>query len=206
MDGFIGEIRAFSFSFVPQDWLLCDGRSYSGASGSDYFLLFNVIYTKFGGNYQASTFNVPDLQGRAGIGAGWLPGGNPYYLAQTGGYTDVALQSYQVPPHSHTAYGMVTTDIASAPLKEVSVPTSSCYPSNVYEVPPPTTKRMGLFYNPVLQSAALNSNTLSVFTGSNGLHNNMQPYLTTLYCICYRGYWPYRPDQSEKPADPHLKK
>ncbi|MET0393949.1 MAG: tail fiber protein [Chitinophagaceae bacterium] len=203
MDGFIGEIRAFSFPFVPRGWLLCDGRGYSYSSNSDYFYLFNVIQAKYGINYQDGTFNVPNLQGRVAVGAGAIPGGGGYYLAQNGGYTDVALQIYEMPPHSHTAYGMVTSDTSSAPLKEVSKPDSSCYPSNVFEVPPYTTKRMGLAYNAALQpAAALNSNTVSVFQGGNGLHNNMQPYLTMLYCICYDGQWPPRPGQPEKPEKP----
>lgn len=205
MDAFIGEIRAFSFGFVPRGWLLCDGRSYSIDSGSDYFALFQVILLKFGGSTQTLTFNVPNLQGRVAVGAGSIPGGQSYFLAQTGGYTDVALQSYQVPPHSHTAYGMVTTNTASAPQKEVSVPNSSCYPSNIYEVPPPTVKRQGYLYNSTPVPLALNSNTISIFQGGNGLHNNMQPYLTTVYCICFDGEWPPRPGQPEKPVNPFLK-
>lgn len=201
MDGFVGEIRAFPFPFVPQFWLLCDGKLYN-ARNSDFYKLYLVINTRFGGDNQDETFNVPDLQGRVPIGAGQIPGGDNYYLGRNGGETDVTLYTGQMPPHTHTAYGLVTTDTASAPLKEVSVPNSSCYPSNIYEVPPPTVKRQGNFYTPVPVPTALHTKTLSYFDGAGGSHSNMQPYLVTTWCICYEGAWPM---QGEIPVNPYLK-
>lgn len=204
MDGFIGEIRAFPFAFTPRQWLPCDGTTYNSEITRDLVYLFHVIGKKFGGNPNDGTFSVPNLQGRVGIGAGQVHGGTNYNLGDTGGVIDITLQNNQMPPHTHTAYGLVTTATESAPLKEVSVPNSSCYLSNIYEVPPPTIKRQGNFYFPNLAAAILDSHTLSGFQGGGGPHSNMQSYLVMTWCICYDGAWPPRPGQTEKPVNPQL--
>ena len=37
MDGFIGEIRAFSFDYEPVGWIFCDGRSLPYATNQALF-------------------------------------------------------------------------------------------------------------------------------------------------------------------------
>ena len=74
MDPFIGEIRAFAFSFVPKEWAVCDGSILPIRQNT---ALFNVLGNKFGGD-GGTTFGLPDLRGRAVVGAGAGAGLSPY--------------------------------------------------------------------------------------------------------------------------------
>ena len=66
---FIGEIRMFGGNFAPAGWALCDGATLAIAEND---VLFNLIGTTYGGDGQ-STFNLPDLRGRAPVHQGILP-------------------------------------------------------------------------------------------------------------------------------------
>lgn len=57
MEYTVGCITMFPYSFVPVDWLLCDG---STVSISTYQLLYSVIGTRYGGD-GISNFKLPDL-------------------------------------------------------------------------------------------------------------------------------------------------
>ena len=57
MEGMIGEVILYYGTSAPQNWLLCDGSSYSTQS---YTSLFSVVGSAYGGN-GISTFNVPEL-------------------------------------------------------------------------------------------------------------------------------------------------
>ncbi|GJE29815.1 phage tail protein [Methylobacterium organophilum] len=96
-----GQIAAFARpEVIPGGWVLCDGRAVSRTA---YAALFLSIGTLFGAGDGATTFNVPDLRGRALFGAdggtnrltgaGGL-GGN---VANTGGSETVTLSSDQIP-------------------------------------------------------------------------------------------------------------
>lgn len=64
----VGTILAFGgASTAPTGWLFCDGTAINRTT---YNGLFTVIGTNFGGGNGSTTFNVPDLRGRAPIGAG----------------------------------------------------------------------------------------------------------------------------------------
>jgi microcystin-dependent protein len=64
----VGTILPYGGDTAPDGWLLCDGTSYDGSSGSEYEELFNAIGITFGGS--GATFNVPDLRGIFMRGAG----------------------------------------------------------------------------------------------------------------------------------------
>jgi microcystin-dependent protein len=58
----VGIIFAYVGTVAPVDYLLCDGAA---VSRSTYPALYAVCGSTFGGGDGFSTFNVPDLQGRA---------------------------------------------------------------------------------------------------------------------------------------------
>jgi microcystin-dependent protein len=60
-----GVVVAWSGSSAPAGWLLCDG---SAISRTTYAALWNVCSTTFGAGDTTSTFNIPDLRGRAAYG------------------------------------------------------------------------------------------------------------------------------------------
>ena len=84
---------------VPNGWALCDGQAISRTTFDD---LFNLIGTSYGVGDGATTFNVPDLRGRAGIGlggfdAGVLTGGSRNAAGDTGGEEDHILSVSEIP-------------------------------------------------------------------------------------------------------------
>lgn len=70
-----GIITPFGGLTPPSTWLLCDGAEYSRET---YARLFAVIGTLYGAGDGATTFNVPNIQGRNVLGAqaGFFPSGS----------------------------------------------------------------------------------------------------------------------------------
>ena len=62
-----GIIQMFAGATPPSGWLICDG---SAVSRTTYATLFAAIGTTWGTGDGSTTFNLPDLRGRAPIGAG----------------------------------------------------------------------------------------------------------------------------------------
>lgn len=73
--GIVGEVRQFAgpSGSVPSGWYLCFGQA---VSRSTYSGLFSVIGTTYGAGDASTTFNLPDLRGRAVIGKDNM-GGTP---------------------------------------------------------------------------------------------------------------------------------
>jgi microcystin-dependent protein len=100
-DPFIGEIRAVSFNYAPEGWLLCDG---SVLQINTYQALYALLGNTYGGTYP-NTFALPDLRGRSIAGVGISPNANvaPISWGQKTGQSGVALSVSELPPHTHTA-------------------------------------------------------------------------------------------------------
>lgn len=63
----VGEIASFAFSSPPAGWLNCNGTA---VSRSTYAALFAAIGTAYGPGDGSTTFQLPNLCGRVGVGAG----------------------------------------------------------------------------------------------------------------------------------------
>ncbi|MGE4353776.1 MAG: phage tail protein [Oscillospiraceae bacterium] len=57
---YLGTIKLFAFSYIPPNYLLCDGRT---LNIHDYMALYSVLGNYFGGDNQ-QTFCLPDLRGK----------------------------------------------------------------------------------------------------------------------------------------------
>ena len=106
-----GRIVAQADAAMEPGWLPCDGRAVSRAT---YSALFAVIGTTWGNGDGTTTFNIPDLRGRAMFGADNLGGtaanvltgtggaaGINGALGSSGGAQSVTLTTAQMPSHSH---------------------------------------------------------------------------------------------------------
>jgi len=98
-DVFTGSILAFAGSSLPTGYLDCDG---SAVSRTTYAALFTAIGTTWGIGDGSTTFNLPDLRGRAVIGVGTGSGLSARALADTGGVETVALSTAELASHTHT--------------------------------------------------------------------------------------------------------
>lgn len=98
--GMTGEIRMWAAGTVPVSWLECDG---SAVSRTTYAALFSIIGTTWGVGNGTTTFNVPDLRGRAPVGAGTGSGLTARTLGVSAGAETVTLTGAQsgVKPHVH---------------------------------------------------------------------------------------------------------
>ena len=96
-DQYLGEIRMTGFNFAPQGWALCNGQTLPISS---YNALFALIGTTYGGNGN-TTFNLPNLQGRAPIHWGAGAGLSPAVIGDAGGTESIQLVATNIPSHSH---------------------------------------------------------------------------------------------------------
>jgi microcystin-dependent protein len=157
---FAGEIRSFAFGQVPTGWLPCDGRLLQINTNQE---LYALLGTTFGGDGQA-TFALPDLRGRAALGAGGaFPFGRP------GGEESHTLTPAELPGHSHR--------VRASPLPGTT--------------PSPAGARLAAqaMYAPPNDLGPLGSGSVGLVGGSQP-HTNMQPFLTVNVCICAAGVWP----------------
>jgi microcystin-dependent protein len=134
---------------------------------SEFETLFNLIGTTYGGDGQ-STFQLPDLRGRAAVHQG--PG---FVVAQQGGQETVTLTTQQIPSHTHPLSGTnnngTTNNFQALVLAQ--------FATAVYRASPP---------NP---ATALNTAAVSN-TGNTQPHDNLQPYLTMSWIISLFGVYP----------------
>jgi microcystin-dependent protein len=98
----VGAVQAYAGASAPTGWLACDG---SAVSRTTYAGLYAAIGTAWGSGNGTTTFNVPDLRGRAPVGAGTGAGLTARALAATGGaetHTATVAHTHTGPSHTHT--------------------------------------------------------------------------------------------------------
>ena len=107
----VGVVVPFAGSTSPAGWQLCYGQAISRTT---YAGLFATISTTYGSGDGSTTFNVPDLRGRAvagldnmgGTAASRLTAGGSGItgttLGASGGTETHTLTSAQMPSHTHT--------------------------------------------------------------------------------------------------------
>jgi len=102
-----GTIVAGAWVSTRQGYLLCDG---SAVSRTTYARLFGVIGTTFGAGDGSSTFNVPDLRGRAVVALDNLGGSGANRIAATwadslggvGGHEKMQQHTHLQDAHGHS--------------------------------------------------------------------------------------------------------
>jgi len=187
-DPFVGEVRLFANTFVPDGWLLCDGRLLQ-VSDPNYQILFAVIGGMYSQTQSSTSFNVPNLMGRVAIGAGQASGGGVtnYAVGNKDGVEQVTVNTSNMPPHTHQLQKK-NTSVAGAAGK-TAVPSLS---SDLGGLSTTTS----VSYNAVISNGTPNT-TLTPGTlggaGSSASHENRQPYLSLFYAIAYQGMFPVRP-------------
>lgn len=179
MEWYIGEIRLFAeiLKMDPEQWILCDGRTLPITKYQALYALLGPIY----GGDGKTTFGIPDLRGRAIVGANASAGsGGGYSVGSKGGASSVALTEKQIPAHAHwfqVFNGPAnTTKLADGVYAQVSSPQQKplyvdWQDARAVEIDPDTIQHSG-----------------------GGLpHPNMQPSIAMAYYIAVVGNWPTRP-------------
>lgn len=182
MDGFIGEIRAFGFNYVPEGWLACNGQT---LLAQQYQALYSLIGNTYGGT-PGQNFKLPNLAGQVLMGAGNGPGLTPRRVGDAGGTEGVTLGVAQIPVHTHTAQAQnvpATTGADKIPNSTLIV--GAILGSNVTVYLPNNPP-------PLPATTPLAPAAIGV-AGGNQPHENRQPFLTLQYCICNEGIYPSFP-------------
>jgi microcystin-dependent protein len=191
MEAFLSTILIWPPNFAPTGWALCAGQLLSINQNA---ALFSLLGTTYGGDGR-TTFALPDLRGRAPVGAGQGVGLSPYILGQVGGTENVTLTTNTLAAHTHqaTPTGLSanvpavttigTTNQASPSVALAAPADAGRNPINIYSGGTPT------------QSLAPGTVTGSISVGSAGggqPHANVQPYLALNYIIALQGIYPSR--------------
>jgi microcystin-dependent protein len=171
---FIAEIKMCGYNFAPRGYAFCNGQILSIAQNTALFSLLGITY---GGNGQ-TTFGLPNLQGRAPLGAGTGPGLSPYVIGQAAGTATVTLLSSEMPAHTHLPQGNSSGGDSTSPSGKVwAADAATRSPQPLYSVGAP---------NIPMSAAAIG------ITGGNQPHQNQQPYLAISFIIALQGVFPTR--------------
>jgi microcystin-dependent protein len=168
---FVAEVRMFGFNFAPPGWATCDGQLLPIAQNTALFFLLGTMYAGDG----KSTFGLPDLRGSTPIGAGQGSGLSPYGQGDLGGAETVTLLDSEIALHTHT--------FSASPQ-----PAEERQPGGAYLA---NGQGVGM-YDVNTQSTTTMAPNMTAPAGASLPHNNMQPYLTVLFCIALQGAFPAR--------------
>lgn len=174
---FIGMIAYFATSYAPRGWATCDGQTMQINQNQ---ALFALLGTTFGGN-GTTTFNLPDLRGRAAMGT---VANGP--LGGKAGVETYSLQVTEMPAHSHTLLTSGTDATTATPAANLALGMASGQDGNGDTFPVS-------IYAPTLTSPGAAAQNAVSTTGSGTPHENRQPYGVLLACIALQGIYPSRP-------------
>ena len=161
----------FAGNFPPAGFAFADGQTMDIAQNSALFALLGTIY---GGDGQ-STFNLPDLRGRAPMHFGTGAGLTTRIQGQQGGVETVTLAANQMPLHTHTVRaGALGTKAAS--------PAGAMFASGA-------TAQFASGSAPA--NATADSRAIAS-AGNGAAHNNMMPYLAINFIVAVNGVFPSR--------------
>src|SRR5687768_10441609 len=93
---FLGEVKIFSFAYVPRGWAACDGQLLPINQNQALFSLLEATYCGDG----RVTFALPDLRARTPLHAG-----NGHERGDRGGSRTQTLTVAELPRHTHTVSG-----------------------------------------------------------------------------------------------------
>ena len=199
----IGSITMFGGVTPPANWLICDGSSLSTAA--PYDKLFAVISTTHGGG--GGNFNLPNMQGAFPLGAG--PGSQmDAALGAAGGAATVTLDDATMmpshthainigdPQHTHAISDPTHSHTISSPshthqVNQVfgggsEIQSGSGWGQQNVQSGGQTAGITGT--NAAATSVSVYNSATGIFasatyTGGDGAHNNMPPYVALNFII-----------------------
>lgn len=166
---YLGEIRLFACPNVPAGWAPCDGRRLEISRYRDLFALLGESFGR-----TRTTFNLPDLRGRAMLGAG----GSVHPLGQAGGQERVALKR-RFFTHSHGLRGINTPGTTNSPDGTLLANVNDGGNKVFAYIDKDSVTTVETLEGDALSNA-----------GGYAEHENMQPSLALNFCIALTGISP----------------
>ena len=168
----VGSVIAFAGVTAPAGWTNCNGNA---VSRTTYSNLFAVVGTTYGAGDGSTTFNLPDMRGRTGIGAGQGGALSNRNLGETPGEETHTLSILEMPNHSHNVHDnghshpQVVTANSGGPSQRLDYRQDG--PGQIY----PQGVNTGTGFAAISETAV----------GGSQPHNVMQPSLVLNYIIKY---------------------
>ncbi len=178
MEPFIGQIIMFAGNFAPRGWAFCDGQLLPIAQHS---ALFSIVGTYYGGDGR-NTFALPDLRGRVPVHPGHGPGLLNHTIGEKGGAESVALNTNELPAHTHRSTGTIRANSAQS---------NNNNPENAFL----STLSGGIKGYSDVANTNMNAGSVIVSTskvGGSKPHTNMQPFQCVNFIIALQGIYPPR--------------
>lgn len=177
MDTYLGTVMPFPYGFVPKGWAPCNGQPLLISLNTALFSLLGTIY----GGDGRTNFALPNLNGFNGnsamvaAGQGDGPGLTSRAIGDTIGTETVMLMPEEMPLHAHDL------GLFRAGATPSAVPTAGATlmapTTNAYVVPPAPPLTL------------LTPSTVMP-AGFGAPHDNLQPTLDLVFCICTVGDYP----------------
>jgi len=142
-----GAVIDYAGATAPTGFLLAQGQAVSRTTYSGLYTALGGAGSPWGQGDGSTTFNVPDLRSRVPVGAGQGTGLSNYALAATGGEETHRLVQAEMPSHMH------------------------------YAMSNPVGYAGGSYGAHTSCASTGNSVVPCTSAGSDGAHNNIQPYL-----------------------------
>ena len=162
---YTGEMRLVAFGFAPRGWARCDGQLLPINQNQ---ALFSLLGTMYGGDGR-TTFALPDMRGRVGLGFGTGNGLTPRTQGAQLGQETVTLGQQHLPRHRHAVRENPAAGTLTSPAKNVPAG------GGRYAAAPNGTVMDANMVRPV---------------GGDQPHDNVQPVLALTYIICLSGIFP----------------
>lgn len=186
---FLGQVMRFALDWqggAPTGWMVCDGRL---LPISGYEALFSLIDYTYGGS--DDQFAIPDLRGRAPVGAGQGTGLSNYPVGQAAGSEQVTLTPAEYVGHQHTAPASTAAATVATPDATMVLGRAT---STTDPLPYPNAP-FAYVQNDGKQQLTLDPSVVTQAGGAKAVqpHENRQPFLALTYCIAVEGIYPARP-------------
>ena len=178
-----GEMKIWPTATAPSGWALCQGQALNRTT---YAELFDLIGTTFGSGDGSTTFNLPNLKGRAIVGQDSAQS-EFNTMGETGGTKTHTLTTAEMPSHTHTQNSHTHTqnshshtgmNIAGAAISWQAAGQSGTNKSGIFAGGTGSDPSTSATTATNQSTTATNQNT-----GGGGAHNNLQPYITLNYII-----------------------
>lgn len=184
-NAYVGEIRATPLiNFVPYGWFLCDGSLVSIMQCQALYAVIGELY----GPMTQTSFRLPNLCSRAIIGTD-VRYNNLYRPGLTGGNAQEYISLAQMGAHNHpvNANKHVKAQMSLA----TNEPSENVFLSNILATTPNATPGLNAYST----NGTTSENNALVGTFENMQptpHDNMMPYMSFRYIICWNGEFPIR--------------
>lgn len=114
----IGMVADFAGTAAPVQWILCFGQA---VSRTTFALLFGVIGTTYGPGDGSTTFNLPDLRGRAVYGVDNMGGSTAGRITATVNFNGTVLGASGGLQNHTLTVAEIPTGITSSAVNSISV-------------------------------------------------------------------------------------